>query len=232
MNKVAQGGAGGDLQRPDKTLLPSLRRQVPVQDGKADGLRRREGPTGWLNVGEGTEGGDPGRLQAFGVAYRVGGDPGGEGSRMGTLSSVVGNGDRHMEMLSGALPAVGAELHRPKGLVGPALGAGALVAQPPAPPCPASSRRLLVPDLTCLSLLTKKGSEVVTGGSWPQVQQHGGPSAGVGVGEGEPGGGHGGEAAGPVVGLFTAFPAGEDEARRLARCCLPCPLPLPSPGPG
>lgn len=41
---------------------------------------------------------------------------------MGTSSPVVGNLDRHMELLRGSLLAVGLELNRPLGLVGPDLG--------------------------------------------------------------------------------------------------------------
>lgn len=161
------------------------------------------------------------------MAYRAGGDPGGEGSRMGTSGSVVGNGDRHVEMPSGSWLQGRSPTDRGACWVQP--WEPRLWARPTAPPCPTSSRRLLVPDLTCLALLIKKGSKVVTGGSWPPVQQHGGPSAGGAGGrrarqraQGR-GGGHLGSASSPPSLPGRTRPEGWHEPMLcLPRCLCPC----------
>ena len=67
--------------------------------------------------------------------------------RVEVSGSVVGHLDRHVKMLRGPLPAVGLELNRAVGLVGPDRGVEALGTAQCA--CPRSSRNLLVPGLTC-----------------------------------------------------------------------------------
>lgn len=74
-------------------------------------------------------------------------DPEGGDLRVGDSDSVVEHLDRHVKKSRGPLPAVGLEVNRAMGLVGPDLEAEALGTAQCA--YSRSSRNLLVPGLIC-----------------------------------------------------------------------------------